>query len=115
MARFTKGNGLGNDYLVMEEQDIDPAGPGRGPLDLPPQLGVSSDGILLRTASGVADVGLRIFNPDGSEAEVRQRPPDLRENISGSAAGSEVAHADRDEGRRGRRRCAISPRDAWTR
>jgi diaminopimelate epimerase len=30
---------------------------------------VGSDGILLRTTSGVADVGLRIFNPDGSEAE----------------------------------------------
>ena len=31
--------------------------------------GVGSDGILLQTASSVADVGLRIFNPDGSEAE----------------------------------------------
>ncbi|MBI3456760.1 MAG: diaminopimelate epimerase [Candidatus Rokubacteria bacterium] len=31
--------------------------------------GVGSDGILLRTGSAVADVGLRIFNPDGSEAE----------------------------------------------
>ena len=31
--------------------------------------GVGSDGILLRTGSRVADVGLRIFNPDGSEAE----------------------------------------------
>jgi diaminopimelate epimerase len=30
---------------------------------------VGSDGILLRTGSAVADVGLRIFNPDGSEAE----------------------------------------------
>jgi diaminopimelate epimerase len=70
MARFTKGHGLGNDYLVMVEADLDV------PLT-PPAIrwichrnwGVGSDGILLRTASTAADVGLRIFNPDGSEAE----------------------------------------------
>jgi len=70
MARFTKGNGLGNDYLVMEERDIDfPLGPAAVRWICHRNWGVGSDGILLRTASGVADVGLRIFNPDGSEAE----------------------------------------------
>ena len=34
-----------------------------------PQLGVGSDGILLKVPSPRADFGLRIFNPDGSEAE----------------------------------------------
>ena len=70
MARFTKGNGLGNDYLVMEERDIDfPLGPAAVRWICHRNWGVGSDGILLRTASGVADVGLSIFNPDGSEAE----------------------------------------------
>jgi diaminopimelate epimerase len=70
MARFTKGNGLGNDYLVMEERDIDfPLSPAAVRWICHRNWGVGSDGILLRTASGVADVGLRIFNPDGSEAE----------------------------------------------
>ena len=70
MARFTKGNGLGNDYLVMEERDIDfPLGPAAVRWICHLNWGFGSDGILLRTASGVADVGLRIFNPDGSEAE----------------------------------------------
>jgi len=70
MARFTKGNGLGNDYLVMEEREIDfPLGPAAVRWICHRNWGVGSDGILLRTASGVADVGLRIFNPDGSEAE----------------------------------------------
>jgi diaminopimelate epimerase len=70
MARFTKGHGLGNDYLVMEERDLDfPLGPPAIRWICHRNWGVGSDGILLRTSSGVADVGLRIFNPDGSEAE----------------------------------------------
>jgi diaminopimelate epimerase len=70
MARFVKGHGLGNDYLVMEERDIDfPLGPAAVRWICHRNWGVGSDGILLRTGSGVADVGLRIFNPDGSEAE----------------------------------------------
>jgi diaminopimelate epimerase len=70
MARFTKGHGLGNDYLVMEERDLDfPLGPPAVRWICHRNWGIGSDGILLRTASAVADAGLRIFNPDGSEAE----------------------------------------------
>jgi diaminopimelate epimerase len=70
VARFTKGHGLGNDYLVMEEGDLDfPLAPAAVRWICHRNWGVGSDGILLRTASRVADVGLRIFNPDGSEAE----------------------------------------------
>ena len=70
MARFTKGHGLGNDYLVLDEGDVDfPLAPASVRWICHRNWGVGSDGILLRTASSVADVGLRIFNPDGSEAE----------------------------------------------
>lgn len=70
MARFTKGHGLGNDYLVMDEAELDfPFGPAAVRWVCHRNWGVGSDGILLRTVSSVADVGLRIFNPDGSEAE----------------------------------------------
>jgi diaminopimelate epimerase len=65
-----KGHGLGNDYLVMQEADLP------GPLSAAAVVricdrnwGVGSDGILLRVPTGRADFGLRIFNPDGSEAE----------------------------------------------
>jgi len=67
---FAKGHGLGNDYLVVDQRDLP------GPLS--PQAivricdrnrGVGSDGILMLVPSGRADFGLRIFNPDGSEAE----------------------------------------------
>lgn len=70
MIPFVKGHGLGNDYLVFAERDL------RAPLDTRAVVaicdrnrGVGSDGILLMTASTRADFGLRIFNPDGSEAE----------------------------------------------
>ena len=70
MAGFTKGHGLGNDYLVMEERELDfPLAPAAVRWICHRNWGVGSDGILLRTTSRVADVGLRIFNPDGSEAE----------------------------------------------
>src|SRR6266545_7094812 len=70
MAHFVKAHGLGNDYLVMD--------PGTLPFEVTPAAarlicdrnrGVGSDGILLVGASSTADVGLRIVNPDGSEAE----------------------------------------------
>jgi diaminopimelate epimerase len=70
MARFTRGHGLGNDYLVMAEDDLDfPLTPAAIRWICHRNWGVGSDGILLRTATNAADVGLRIFNPDGSEAE----------------------------------------------
>jgi diaminopimelate epimerase len=69
--RFHKYHGLGNDYLVMDPREI-----GR---ELSPReiriichrnYGVGSDGILFGPLpSEGADFGLRIFNPDASEAE----------------------------------------------
>jgi diaminopimelate epimerase len=70
MIPFAKGHALGNDYLVLNEADL--------PLALSEaaivrvcdrNLGVGSDGILLLVPTPRADFGLRIFNPDGSEAE----------------------------------------------
>jgi diaminopimelate epimerase len=65
---FWKGHALGNDYIVLDPADGAPPAPAviRGLCDR--HRGVGSDGVL------VADrrrdpVGLRIFNPDGSEAE----------------------------------------------
>ena len=65
-----KGHGLGNDYLVMSQDDVTFR---FTPLAIQRichrNWGVGSDGILLLTPSPNADFGLRIFNPDGSEAE----------------------------------------------
>ena len=70
MIRFTKGHGLGNDYLVMNEADLPRALSERAIMRLCDRnWGIGSDGILLMVPSARADFGLRIFNPDASEAE----------------------------------------------
>jgi len=70
VTRFVKGHGLGNDYLVLEGKDLDfPLTPAAIQRLCDRNRGVGSDGILLSVESPHADFGLRIFNPDGSEAE----------------------------------------------
>jgi diaminopimelate epimerase len=71
--RFEKWQALGNDYLILEREEL--------PFELTParvrrlcesHFGVFADGVLLlsrsRDSAYVAD--LRIYNPDGSEAEL---------------------------------------------
>jgi diaminopimelate epimerase len=67
---FFRGHGLGNDYVVMDPKELS--------FKLTPKAikaicdrnwGLGSDGILSLVPSKKADFGLRIFNPDGSEAE----------------------------------------------
>ncbi len=67
---IVKSHALGNDYLVVDPSALTFA--------LTPEavrrichrhLGAGSDGILALVPSSRADFGLRIFNPDGSEAE----------------------------------------------
>ena len=69
--KFTKYHALGNDYLVLDPKDVS---------QLPDEtavvrichrnFGLGSDGILFGPLpSKKADFGLRIINPDGSEAE----------------------------------------------
>ena len=67
---FVKGHGLGNDYIVLSEPDLPRALTESAIVRICDRnWGVGSDGILLLTPSTRADFGLRIFNPDGSEAE----------------------------------------------
>lgn len=69
--RFTKMHGLGNDYVYVNcfEEDIaDPAVLARAVSDR--HRGIGSDGLILIGPSQKADVRMRIFNADGSEAEM---------------------------------------------
>jgi diaminopimelate epimerase len=67
---FTKGHGLGNDYLVVEPAGLSfPLTPPAVRLLCDRHRGVGADGVLAVAPSTRADVGLRIFNPDGTEAE----------------------------------------------
>ncbi len=71
--RFEKWQALGNDYLIVEAEALSwELTAGRAKLLCDPHFGIGSDGVLLLSRSDdpafVAE--LRIFNPDGSEAEL---------------------------------------------
>jgi diaminopimelate epimerase len=71
--RFEKWQALGNDYLIVEAEALPwELTPDRVRLLCDPHLGLGSDGVLLLSRpSGPEHVAeLRIFNPDGSEAEL---------------------------------------------
>jgi diaminopimelate epimerase len=71
--RFEKWQALGNDYLVLEEAALPwPLTAGRVRRLCDPHTGVGSDGVLLLSEPDDPRyvAGLRIFNPDGSEAEL---------------------------------------------
>ena len=71
MLRFTKMEGLGNDYIYLNCLD-------RTPDNLPElakklsdrHFGVGADGLICICPSQRADVKMRIFNADGSEGEM---------------------------------------------
>jgi diaminopimelate epimerase len=69
--KFTKMHGLGNDYVYVngfEEHVADPATVSRALSDR--HFGVGADGLILILPSQQADVRMRMFNADGSEAQM---------------------------------------------
>lgn len=69
--KFTKMNGLGNDFIVLENlennvYDYDILA--RKLCDR--HFGIGADGLLIVEPSGIADIKMRIINSDGSEAEM---------------------------------------------
>jgi diaminopimelate epimerase len=67
---FVKSHGLGNDYIILNEYEISFKLTEKAIRKIcNVHYGIGSDGILLKVPSFRADFGLRILNPDGSEAE----------------------------------------------
>ncbi|MBE7517629.1 MAG: diaminopimelate epimerase [Thermoflexaceae bacterium] len=67
--RVTKMHGLGNDYVyVLPTEERDWPEVARRVSDR--HFGVGSDGLILALPSKVADMRMRMFNADGSEAEM---------------------------------------------
>jgi diaminopimelate epimerase len=69
--RFTKMHGLGNDFLVVDDRaaaDADWSALARQLCDR--RRGVGADGILLIGSSTTCDLRMRLFNADGTEAEM---------------------------------------------
>jgi diaminopimelate epimerase len=71
--RFDKWQALGNDYMLIEQDKLPFAlTPARVRALCAPHTGVAADGVVLLSAPvrPEAAARLRIFNPDGSQAEV---------------------------------------------
>jgi diaminopimelate epimerase len=72
MIPFTKMHGAGNDYIYVDcfanPMPHDPAGLSRKISDR--HFGVGADGLILICPSDKADARMRMFNADGSEAEM---------------------------------------------
>ena len=71
VIRFTKMQGLGNDYIYVNVMEC--------PISNPEQFsirwsdrrkGIGSDGLIMIGRSSIADFSMRIFNADGSEARM---------------------------------------------
>lgn len=71
VIRFTKMQGLGNDYIYVNVMEC--------PISNPEQFsirwsdrrkGIGSDGLIMIGGSKIADFSMRIFNADGSEARM---------------------------------------------
>jgi diaminopimelate epimerase len=93
--RFSKWQGLGNDYIVLHREELPwELTPERAKLLCDRDFGIGSDGVLVvGPQTGPDRYRLQIFNPDGSEAEmcgngVRMVARKLR--MEGSIAGDSV-------------------------
>jgi diaminopimelate epimerase len=72
-VKFEKWQALGNDYLIVEEERLPwELNAARVEWLCDPHFGVGADGVLLLSRSEDPELvaELRIFNPDGSEAEL---------------------------------------------
>lgn len=74
MVRFTKLHGNGNDFILIDEynekiiQDNNKADFSLKYCDR--RFGIGADGVLFLEKSGRADIKMRIFNSDGTEAQM---------------------------------------------
>lgn len=68
--RFVKMHGTGNDFVLLRVQGDEQDWSRLARVMCDHHFGVGADGLILVLPSSCADVGMRMFNPDGSEAEM---------------------------------------------
>lgn len=69
-VEFTKLHGAGNDYIAIDGRGIDRDWGALSKAMSALAFGVGSDGIVLVQDSEIAQIRMRVYNPDGSEAEM---------------------------------------------
>ncbi|MBE9513903.1 MAG: diaminopimelate epimerase [Dehalococcoidia bacterium] len=67
--QFSKLHGTGNDFIVVDARDKERDWSALARVMCRRRFGVGADGLILVQDSKVANLGMRMFNPDGSEAE----------------------------------------------
>jgi len=67
--KFTKMHGTGNDFVLLRAQGGEQDWSRLAQAMCDRHYGIGADGLILVLPSSRADVGMRMFNPDGSEAE----------------------------------------------
>ncbi|MHC1575578.1 MAG: diaminopimelate epimerase [Candidatus Methanogasteraceae archaeon] len=72
MIRFTKIHGNGNDFILIDEYagEVIPDKPGFAATYCDRRFGIGADGVLFLMKSDCADIRMRLFQPDRSEAEM---------------------------------------------
>ena len=71
MIKFTKMEGIGNDYVYINTFDFDITNPSELSKKISDRhFGIGSDGLILISKSDIADFKMIIYNSDGSEAEM---------------------------------------------
>ncbi len=71
VIRFTKMQGLGNDYIYVNVMECPIANPEQFSIRWSDRRkGIGSDGLIMIGRSSLADFSMRIFNADGSEARM---------------------------------------------
>ncbi len=69
--KFTKMHGIGNDYIYVNCFEEVVSDPERLSIVMSrPHFGVGADGLILIEPSDTADFGMRVYNADGSEADM---------------------------------------------
>ena len=66
---FTKAQGAGNDFILIEGGNVQRDWSQLAIAMCDRHFGVGADGLLVVLPSAVADLRMRVFNPDGSEAK----------------------------------------------
>lgn len=72
MIHFTKLQGNGNDFILIDEYkgEAVPEKSAFARKYCDRRFGIGADGVLYLGSSDIADIRMRIFNPDGTEAEM---------------------------------------------
>ncbi len=68
--KFAKLQAAGNDFILVDARDKEQNWSTLARAMCHRQLGIGADGLVLVTESNTGDLKMRLFNPDGTEAEV---------------------------------------------